>query len=704
MAHPDGASVDQAKASNGKAKGASNAKDPLRPRRKKARRACHACQRAHLTCGPSQTSPARRRAVEAADVLTGPAGDERPCQRCIKRGLQDSCQDGQRKKAKYLHDAPNEALMPGIGPAHFHYLNSLRNGQQNLPNPGFVGTPPTDMYGQRNDGQPPFGLYSPTAPANSMAAFLPGNMATAQGFNSSQSPLSARFQANPTQPSSMQELVDAARQSAPPDPIGSLHDPFAAHVFDANDPTQYNFDPASFNFGNHYGALEFGMLGQISSGAAETPPSDSASQLNQNIGTAYATPPTVPAGYGDGAGPRPSYLFGQDPPALGDWRNAAQSNVRQGGGPDAFAMGSMAPDGSGMRPTVDQPGAFAIGAPSVTMASPNAELSPRSMLGGYDDSPTASALARNSVSGSRPGTQDRAGPQPPLSAIVKSIYAHPRRNRDPSTIYESVTQPYSYTSGFHSLIAFLQKRFSSQKTLRIAKALASIRPSFISCTKTLNRDDLIFMEKCFQRTLWEYEDFINACGTPTIVCRRTGEVAAAGKEFSILTGWKKGILLGKEPNLNVNTGGSSGQAGTGSSSSRGGFNTPRNPEAGRVGAEAAEAAGAAGGALQPVFLAELLDDDSVVEFYEDFARLAFGDSRGGITTRCKLLKYKSKADAPPGAEEAAQQLKRQRANRLPGRGEVLGEAGIDELEDKDGKVECSCSWTVKRDLFDLPMM
>lgn len=28
-----------------------NSKDPSRPRRKKARRACFACQRAHLTCG-----------------------------------------------------------------------------------------------------------------------------------------------------------------------------------------------------------------------------------------------------------------------------------------------------------------------------------------------------------------------------------------------------------------------------------------------------------------------------------------------------------------------------------------------------------------------------------------------------------------------------------------------------------------------------
>lgn len=36
-------------------------KDPLRPRRKKARRACFACQRAHLTCGmsPKRTTGAR---------------------------------------------------------------------------------------------------------------------------------------------------------------------------------------------------------------------------------------------------------------------------------------------------------------------------------------------------------------------------------------------------------------------------------------------------------------------------------------------------------------------------------------------------------------------------------------------------------------------------------------------------------------------
>lgn len=36
---------------NGEVKKKYDPKDPLRPRRKKARRACYACQRAHLTCG-----------------------------------------------------------------------------------------------------------------------------------------------------------------------------------------------------------------------------------------------------------------------------------------------------------------------------------------------------------------------------------------------------------------------------------------------------------------------------------------------------------------------------------------------------------------------------------------------------------------------------------------------------------------------------
>ncbi len=54
---------------NGEIKKKYDPKDPSRPRRKKARRACFACQRAHLTCGMHrlsffpQTNPLLSRAL-----------------------------------------------------------------------------------------------------------------------------------------------------------------------------------------------------------------------------------------------------------------------------------------------------------------------------------------------------------------------------------------------------------------------------------------------------------------------------------------------------------------------------------------------------------------------------------------------------------------------------------------------------------------
>ncbi|GAA5977031.1 hypothetical protein JCM5350_007535 [Sporobolomyces pararoseus] len=65
-------------------------KPVTRERKKKAGRACAACQKAHLTCD-----------------------DGRPCKRCIKKGCPDDCVDGARKKAKYLQEIPDELLERG---------------------------------------------------------------------------------------------------------------------------------------------------------------------------------------------------------------------------------------------------------------------------------------------------------------------------------------------------------------------------------------------------------------------------------------------------------------------------------------------------------------------------------------------------------------------------------------------------------------
>ncbi|KAI0391091.1 transcription activator of gluconeogenesis [Xylariaceae sp. FL0594] len=605
-------------------------KDPHRPRRKKARRACFACQRAHLTCG-----------------------DERPCLRCIKRGLGNACQDGVRKKAKYLHDAPPEALRPVLGP---NYTPSAApkptNSRQN--NNGSSGS---QGYYPHNPNAPGYPMY--THSAQGRVTGLPDNLA----FGSQHSPVTTGFP--PTNNGRQMNNIPVHQVSA------EMPNHYSAGLFDPSNPAIFNFDLEGLNFGSHYGALEFSMLGHMSSGAAETPPREAiAHSVGNDVG--YGQAPM----FSNGAAGHYNQLY--DNFMNIDPNNAYSQGNLQHGLPHAYAVAAAGPTPS-------------------SLASPGTDntSSPQPTNYGFEKSPTVGSYTPNSSqSVAQPprvkqkhgngNTHDRGGPR---SMLLK--------RRDASSIYETVQEPYDYLAGFHNLIAYVKRRFSTNKTSRIAQSLASIRPSFMSCTQSLNRLDLIFMEKCLQRTLFEYEDFMGHCSAPTIVCRRTGEVAAVNKEFVALTGWTKNILLGREPNLNVNLGRSGSESG--SIAAKSDFATPRlktlQPESG----------GTSDGRVQPVFVAEVMDDDSVVQFYEDFAQLAFGDSRGHVTRKCRVLKYRT--------QETSDALANEDQPQKPGRNSILsnrvtridGEHGISKLE-RDGKIDCTYCWTIKRDVFDIPML
>ncbi|KAK3109226.1 Transcriptional regulator of nonfermentable carbon utilization, partial [Teratosphaeriaceae sp. CCFEE 6253] len=618
-----------------------NPKDPSRPRRKKARRACFACQRAHLTCG-----------------------DERPCMRCIKRGLQDQCHDGVRKKAKYLHDAPPEALMPGFaGGYHVNgaQMSAVPGAAQLSPNAMSVGQ---QTYFQQN-GPANYPQYAQVAHQGQMGPPLMDANSVISDYasqNNVETPIQYQQSTSSQQVSPAQDLVNNADSSAA---TGS----FDSSFFDANDPSLFNFNVSDLNFGNHYGALEFGMLGHMS-GAVGTPEVDimnPMAQANQGSISYDAS-----NGFAGTYGFNPAFPSWQNIPSNTGSRQSSATNTwpAQGNGLDAYAIGEQG--------SLDQ--------------SPHSQ--------GYNTSPETQYvqpeqinqqdLLRQSISQAQ--HQQRKPSAFPGNPSQDQLSR--KRKRDTAEIYSTVQAPYSYTQGFHALTAFLQKRFPPKNVLRIAKALANIRPSFISCNQSLNHDDLIFMEKCFQRTLCEYEDFVNHYGTPTVICRRTGEIAAVSKEFSLVTGWRRDVLLGKEPNLNVNTGGSPSGTQTGASSR--GVATPRIPnvelDPGRP---------------QPVFLAELLDEDSVVQFYDDFAELAFGASGTSIIgAPCSLLKYRTKEDPGWGpTDHLADDGKRiKRSSDAKQENLIKGEAGMNALGERDGRVDCAMCWTVKRDVFDIPML
>lgn len=593
-----------------------------------------------------------------------------------------------------MHDAPNEALVPGAA-SHFAHGELKRqsvNRAEQSPQSHFFTPQPFNLFNTPVASMPPPSIHERST-----------------SFTQ-QSPPGTIFQINQplTSPTATRQMSNMSV------PTVAWHET----LFGAEDPSLLNFDVSSMNFGNHYGALEFGMLDRMANGAGHTP--DSETQTQRGSVGQYAMPFS-------GIGESPHFALSET--GIIDWTQQPplyNQIHRQASGPHAFAIESnqhfASPEARQHSPETLKH------SESPFNEHPLANLPKHVQLPSQSTHHTPFLpLTTTSASTTMPAPTSISTPQ--LTSKAQPLTR--KRPRDPSQIYTNVTTPHPYTTNFHHLITYLQTRFgrSAPATLAIAKSLASIRPSFIATTKTLNREDLIFMEKCFQRTLWEYEGFIEGVGTPTIVARRTGEIAAVGKEFQILTGWKKSVLLGREANLNVNVG-NSDRRNLGSGRDTGAKGTGTNtPALQQQNTNAQQGDGTnvdAERGPRPVFLAELLDDDSVVEFYEDFARLAFGDSRGSVMSKGKLLKYRTREDeiaANLKREAAAQEAQEalgvspsdvkdgirppnKRLDSFAGnlKKGISGEKGMQKLGENDGKVECAYCWTVKRDVFDIPML
>ncbi|KAI9475149.1 hypothetical protein BX667DRAFT_469642 [Coemansia mojavensis] len=197
--------------------------------------------------------------------------------------------------------------------------------------------------------------------------------------------------------------------------------------------------------------------------------------------------------------------------------------------------------------------------------------------------------------------------QPPTSG--PAVYGlNPVYEQSPADVYSSVSEPYEYHTGFHFFFNYISTRMNKQDILRVSRAIAHFRPSLVALLRNLTRDDLIFMEKSFRRALLEYEKLIGFVGTPSVVWRRTGEIVLVGKEFSILTQWdRQELTAGKR------------------------------------------------------FIFELMDAESAVVYWEQFAVHAFENSEHAVMSECRLVR-------PDGIS-----------------------------------VPCAFSFTIKRDLFGIPM-
>ncbi|KAG5648589.1 hypothetical protein DXG03_003200 [Asterophora parasitica] len=206
-------------------------------------------------------------------------------------------------------------------------------------------------------------------------------------------------------------------------------------------------------------------------------------------------------------------------------------------------------------------------------------LQPRYPLDSRPRSPHGTVFLHNtSTSSDNLGTADATSTSSDL-AVAKAS------GSSLQSIHDRVTKPYDYTEGYHFLMKHLPSRFEKNDILRIVRALAIFRPSLIALQMPLSLDDEIFVEKCFQRSLLELEKLMSFSGTPTVVWRRTGEICLVAPEFCMLTEWSMEDLMGGKK-----------------------------------------------------YIYELFENQSVVEYWENFGAHAFENTTQSVYSHCVLLK------------------------------------------------------------------
>ncbi|KAJ1982109.1 Transcriptional regulator of nonfermentable carbon utilization [Dimargaris xerosporica] len=609
-----------------------------RSRRRKATRACYHCQRAHLTCD-----------------------DGRPCQRCVKRGLAATCKDGYRKTAKYL----------------------LEDDFEQAPTPPQPLTSPT-MAATATTSTPGSNPHESAAAAGSSSTLL-GNPTTSS-LSSFPSPTggiaSLSMATTPSVPSSM---ADSAAMGPSANQASSLVSNSGQILNNTMGQSDFNANPlvtslvdnpsllplplnSNYGFGSESANLEYNMLNAILNNSLFNPVLQPQTQQQPSSNIASGLPgmdmADVPwhninvggnqlgsAGY-----PAPPTVVNQPGPNRDSSNSAITNNPTQSTSPLAFASNSS----SALTSPV-----LGLDASAASIATP-----PYSVAPGQQGSPGTNGGGTLQASPYfNPGLQHgvptaHSNGLPTYQSINAGMHASPAMAyitpngtyRTSGDVYKHVQEPFRYADGFHFLMGLVTDRLSKEDAIRICRAMAQFRPTFIALNMNLTTDDLIFMEKCFHRTLLELEKLISYSGTPTVVWRRTGEIALVGKEFAMLTGWSKEQLLGVDPSTRAD------RQKVALSQSVGTSTNGNLPSDGATNAAAPMSSPAPHQAASHRYIFEFMDNPSIVDYWEKFADHAYGDSEHAVLTTCQLLRPDQR------------------------------------------KIPCTFCFTIKRDIFDIPLV
>jgi hypothetical protein len=150
--------------------------------------------------------------------------------------------------------------------------------------------------------------------------------------------------------------------------------------------------------------------------------------------------------------------------------------------------------------------------------------------------------------------------------------------------YEAgMLKPFNYVKGYARLNSYMSKHLSRESQIRILRQLDKFRPKFRDAMKNLTDMQLVMVEMWFERQLMEYDRVFASMAIPACCWRRTGEIFRGNREMAELVGvpWES-LRDGK------------------------------------------------------LAIHEIMEQDSLVSYWEKFGAIAFDQSQKAILTSCAL--------------------------------------------------------------------
>ncbi|KAL1864390.1 hypothetical protein VTK73DRAFT_5910 [Phialemonium thermophilum] len=154
-------------------------------------------------------------------------------------------------------------------------------------------------------------------------------------------------------------------------------------------------------------------------------------------------------------------------------------------------------------------------------------------------------------------------------------------------------KPFNYIKGYARLSAYLETHVAPSSRQKVLRQLDRFRPKFREKSQALTDMDLVFVEMWFEKTLLEYDRVFASMAVPACCWRRTGEIFRGNKEMAELINVPVERLRGGK-----------------------------------------------------IALHEILTEESVVRYWEEFGTIAFDPAHDTLLTACSLKNPDDDSNSP----------------------------------------------------------